>query len=94
MGGPKPGRQEKAMNRLYIALGALGVVGLGGLGVMLLTPKGRQTLRLAVEKMQFGSRRLEEWNQAAQDELERIQGALDELTQSLQPVNPETAAGS
>lgn len=82
------------MNRLYIALGTLGVLGLGGLGVMLLTPKGRETLRLAAEKVHFGSRKLAEWNQAAQNELERIQNALDDLSESLQPIEPETAPGA
>lgn len=79
------------MNKLYVTFG---VLGLGGLGMLLLTDKGRQTLRLAVEKMHFGSGKLAEWNQAAQSELDRIQSALDQLTQSLQAADSEAVAGS
>ena len=68
------------MRRWYIPAT---VLGLGGLGAFLLSQRGRSLMRTVRERV--GSRRLMEWNEAAQAELERIQSALNSIAESLQP---------
>jgi len=59
------------------------VVGLGGLGVLLFTDRGRKAIRWAVDNLPYAQARLEEWNEAAQRELDRIQIALNRVSESL-----------
>ncbi|HVZ17351.1 MAG TPA: hypothetical protein VG897_09570, partial [Terriglobales bacterium] len=53
------------------------VVGLGGLGVLLFTDRGRRALAWLAEYLPQAPERFAEWNEAAQRELDRIQAALD-----------------
>ncbi len=69
------------MRRWYLPLT---VVGLGGLGYLFLTGRGRQALRWATEHFQDAPERFLEWNEAAQRELDRIQGALNRVADSLE----------
>jgi hypothetical protein len=59
------------------------VMGLGGLGVLLFTDRGRRAIRWAVENMPHAQSRLAEWNETAQRELDRIQTALNRVAESL-----------
>lgn len=72
-------RQGGSMRKWYVPLAVLGIAGLGAL---LLTDRGRQTLRWLSENLQ----RAVEWNEAAQRELDRIQIALNRVAESLEAV--------
>lgn len=69
------------MRKVYVPLT---VLGLGGIGLLFLTDRGRQALRWIGENLQQGPGRLLEWNEAAQRELDRIQMALNRVAESLQ----------
>ena len=72
------------MRKIYVPLT---LVGLGGLGWLLLSDRGRQVLRWVAENVQHGPDRLLEWNEAAQRELDRIQSALNRVAESLQAID-------
>jgi len=59
------------------------VMGLGGLGVLLFTDRGRKAIRWAVDNLPHAQAQLEDWNEAAQRELDRIQVALNRVADSL-----------
>ena len=65
------------MRRWYLPLAVLGI---GSLGVLFMTERGRQTLRWITENLQ----RAVELNEAAQRELDRIQIALNRVAESLE----------
>jgi hypothetical protein len=58
-------------------------VGLGGLGAMLFSDRGRKFIRSTAGRFNETPGRLAAWNESAQKELDRIQQALKELEQSL-----------
>ncbi len=60
----------------------MAVVGLGGLGAMLFSERGRKLIRSA-DRLSGATGRLAAWNDAAQRELDHIQDAVIELEQSL-----------
>ena len=64
-------------------LGSLGVV-LGGVGVLLFSDRGRRMLRSAGEKIWHAQDQLGLWNEAAQQELDRIRETLNQLAKTLQ----------
>lgn len=69
------------MRKWYLSLT---VVGLSGLGALFLTDAGRRAMRWVEENIEQGSNALADWEIAAQDELDRIQLAVNELAESLQ----------
>ncbi len=69
------------MRRWYLPLTVLGV---SGLGFLFFTRGGRRALRWAADNLQHAPGKLLEWNDAAQEELDRIQVALDRVAESLQ----------
>lgn len=69
-----------AMRRWYFPMT---VVGLGGLGMLLFTDRGRRVLGWVAEHLPEAPRHLAEWNETAQHELDRIQATLDEVSKSL-----------
>jgi hypothetical protein len=69
------------MRRWYVPVTLLGV---GGLGVLVLTQRGRTALRWAFENIHRAPESLLEWNEAAQRELDRIQTALNRVAQTLE----------
>ena len=73
------------MRRWYVPLT---VVGLGGIGALLMTERGRALLRNAFERFQQAPDKLLEINDTLQVELDRIQSALDQIAESLDP-HPE-----
>jgi hypothetical protein len=58
-------------------------VGLGGLGAILLTERGRRLLRSGAARWRQTPGQLAAWNDAAQQELDHIQQAVKNLEQSL-----------
>ena len=73
------------MRRWYVPLTIMGV---GGLGALLLSERGRAALQKVVEKFWQAPDRLLCWNDNLQDELDHIQSALDQIAESLDP-HPE-----
>jgi len=73
------------MRRWYVPLT---VLGLGSVGAYLLSERGRNQLRRFLEYFQRAPDRWLEWNESAQDELDRIQATLDRIAESLDP-HPE-----
>ncbi len=69
------------MSKWYVSLT---IAGIGGLGLLFLTERGRYALRWLSENVRFAPERIAEWNDAAQRELDRIQLALDRVAESLQ----------
>ncbi len=70
------------MRRWYLPLT---VLGLGSLGAFLLSEWGQAVLRNLMEKFEQAPDRLLEWNDSLQAELERIQAALDQIADSIEP---------
>jgi hypothetical protein len=61
----------------------LTLAGLGGLGALLFSPRGRKLVHSAAECISKTPGQLAAWNDSAKDELDHIQQALQELEQSL-----------
>lgn len=59
------------------------VFGLGSLGLLVLTERGREAVRWIGDQFEQAPGRLQDFNDAAQRELDRIQLALDRLAASL-----------
>jgi len=68
------------MRKWYVPLT---VLGLGSIGALLVSDRGRRALQLALDRLVEAPDRLLEWNEAAQAELERIQKSLNQLSESL-----------
>jgi DNA-binding PadR family transcriptional regulator len=51
----------------------------------LLSDKGREVLRRWLADLRDSSGQWDQWNESAQLELERIQAALNQIAQSLEP---------
>lgn len=62
------------------------IAGIGGLGVYLMSERGRSGLRWLAQNLHRAPDRLLEWNEAAQRELDRIQTALNRVASSLEGV--------
>jgi hypothetical protein len=69
------------MRKWLVPLLALGV---GGVGAFFLTPQGRETVRVWWARFESTPERWQDWNDSAQLELERIQNALNQISQSLE----------
>jgi len=70
------------MRRWYVQLT---VLGLGSLGLVLLSERGRSALRSIFEGVDEASEKLSEWNDSLENELDRIQATLDGIAESLRP---------
>jgi hypothetical protein len=82
MVAPASAPMERAMRKWLVTLTVLGV---GGIGAFLLTERGQQALRRRLAWLEGDAEPWSDWNQAAQVELERIQSALNQIAQSLDP---------
>ncbi|MCU1285630.1 MAG: hypothetical protein JWO13_1980 [Acidobacteriales bacterium] len=71
------------MRKSYLPITVLGLGGLGLVGMLLGTEKGRAVVRNIADNLFDGPETFEDWNMAAQNELEAIQSALDGLAQAL-----------
>jgi hypothetical protein len=74
--------KETPMRRWYVPLT---VLGLGGVGALLLSERGRTAMRGMLQKFQHAPGRLLEFNDNLQSELDRIQATLDQIADSLDP---------
>jgi len=70
------------MRKWYVPLT---VLGLGSIGLVLLSERGRSALHSIFEGFGGASDRLAEWNDSLEDELARIQAMLDGIAESLEP---------
>jgi len=70
------------MRRWYVPLTLLG---LGGVGALLLSERGRSAVRTLFAHFGEAPERWLEWNESAQRELDRIQAALNRIAESLEP---------
>lgn len=66
--------------KLYVPLTVLGV---GGVGALLFTTRGREILQRVAATVFHGPEKLLEWNEAAQRELDRVQIALNRVADTL-----------
>jgi hypothetical protein len=82
---PMQAVEGEAMRKWYVPMT---VVGLGGLGVLLFTDRGRKAIRWVMEQLPEAQSQLAEWNETAQRELDRIQNALDRVAESLDSFEP------
>lgn len=73
------------MRKWYVPLT---VLGLGSLGVLLFSERGRDRLRWFFNRLEEAPDRLSEWNDTAQAELERIQETLNRISEAMEP-HPE-----
>ncbi len=62
----------------------LTVLGLGGLGLLVLSDRGQDAIQWALAKMDEAPDQFNDWNDRAQDELDRIQMALNRVAESLE----------
>lgn len=61
----------------------LTLAGLGGVGALLFSPRGRKLVQFAAERISKTPAQLVAWNDSAKDELNHIQQAVQELEHSL-----------
>jgi hypothetical protein len=72
---------DDAMRKWYFPMT---VLGLGGLGVLLFSERGRRSLQRLVEFLPEAPQHLAEWNETAQRELDRIQDTLNQVAEQLE----------
>ncbi len=70
------------MRRWYVPLT---VIGLGSVGALLLTERGRSVLQKVLERFWQAPDRLLDWDGSLDSELDRIQTALDAIADSINP---------
>ena len=70
------------MRRWYLPLT---VIGLGGVGALLLSERGRIVLQKILQGFWQSPDRLLDWNGSLENELDRIQAALDAIAENLNP---------
>jgi hypothetical protein len=73
------------MRRWYLPIT---LVGLGSVGAFLLSERGRSSLRALWERFEKSPEGWRDLNVSVQSELDRIQAALDQIAQSIDP-HPE-----
>lgn len=61
----------------------LTVMGVGGVGALMFSERGRHAIRWIFHRMQEAPDRIAEWNKTAQTELDKIQVALDRLAETM-----------
>jgi len=62
----------------------LTVLGLGGLGLLVLSDRGQDALQWVFNKLDEAPEQFNDWNARAQEELDRIQLALNRVAESLE----------
>ena len=62
----------------------LTVLGLGGLGLIALSDRGQDAIQWAMDKLDEAPDQFNDWNVRAQEELDRIQLALNRVAESLE----------
>jgi len=72
-----------AMNKWFLPLAVFGV---GGLGLLALSDRGVEVLELAASRLRRAPQAFRDWNDAAQNELDRIETALSRVAESLSAI--------
>jgi hypothetical protein len=62
----------------------LTVLGLGGLGLLALSDRGQDAIQWAFDRLEEAPDQFNDWNARAQEELDRIQLALNRVAESLE----------
>ena len=62
----------------------LTVLGIGGLGLLVLSDRGQDALQWVFDKFDEAPDQFNDWNVRAQEELDRIQMALNRVAESLE----------
>ncbi len=60
------------------------LVGMSGMGLLLMSDRGRSAMRWARTRFLQAPEQLQDWNEKAQSELARIQEKLDEVASQLE----------
>ena len=85
-GQPEAGLPSMDKNKpLTYGLGGLGVL-LGGLGVFLLSERGREIVRNVSRHLERAPQTIEQFAGATQAELDRIQNTLDQIAARLEAI--------
>ncbi len=71
------------MKKWYMPLAILGV---GSLGALLLSERGRQALCWVAENLERHQDKIVDWNEAAQREFERLEEALDRVADNIEGI--------
>ncbi len=71
------------MKKWYMPLAILGV---GSVGALLLSERGRQALRWVAENLERHQDKIVDWNEAAQREFERLEEALDRVADNIEGI--------
>jgi len=61
----------------------LAVLGIGGVGALMLSARGRKAIRWMFRRIEEAPERIAEWNETAQTEIEKIQATINQLAESL-----------
>jgi hypothetical protein len=61
------------------------MIGAGGAGAVLLTERGRAALRGLLAKLESAPAQWDDWSESGQDEIGRIQSALERIARTLEP---------
>ena len=69
------------MRKWFVPLTMLGI---GSLGALVLSERGRQALDWVFDRLDEAPDRIADFNESAQAELDKIQSALNEIADSLQ----------
>lgn len=69
------------MRKWFVPLTMLGI---GSLGALVLSERGRQALDWIFDRIDEAPDRIADWNDTAQQELDKIQLALNEIAETLQ----------
>lgn len=64
------------MKKWYMPLAVLGI---GSLGALLLSDRGRQALRWVADSVERHQEKILEWNEAAEREIDRLEEALNRI---------------
>jgi hypothetical protein len=70
------------MRRWYVPLT---VLGLGSISAFLLSERGRNAVREIFQNFRASPDRWQDWNDSLDSELERIQTALNQIAEGLEP---------
>ena len=63
---------------------SLALLGIGSVGALLLSDRGRQAVRWVTENLGRHHEAFQDWNDAAQRELERLEEALNRVADSIE----------
>ena len=69
------------MRKWFVPLTMLGI---GSIGALILSERGRQALEWIFDRLDEAPDRIADWNDSAQQELNKIQDSLNEIADTLQ----------